>query len=159
MKKIFVLQHLGDKSVQNIMHEQSVIKNACEKYFENSDNGFVYSVEKGSSGLHSLSNVVDVLINTDMLVLGDGWQRGKEGRVLYVAAQLYGIPVYSINRDGNLSRVQHEVIVKLKDKDPIFWVSTLHLDVDGSYVIHADSNFETDEVTRFSDSDVELIIM
>lgn len=163
MNKIFVSLPMEEKSVANILHEQSQIKSACEKYFETTDNDICYSLEKCSltfkESLTDLAKAFDNLSKADILILGKGWRFGKEGRALFTAARLYDIPIFGVSDSSTLYRIQNEPIVKLKDKELIALVEVLHLAVKGSYVIHADLNLGGNMVTEFTEEDVEFITM
>ncbi len=163
MKKIFISQPMNGKSKEEILAARNnMIAKASEKLgdeMEVIDSYFKdYDPKNGCIPLKYLSKSLELLADADMLILGDNWEAARGCRIEFISAISYDIPAYQFDSKGELVTARQNPMVKLKDKEPICLIADLHMSPDECYIIHG-SHKSCDDVTRFTEDDVEFIIM
>lgn len=163
MKKIFISQTMNGKNEEEILAARNDIiaktSEWCEDEVEVINSYFKdYDPKNGCVPLKYLAKALELLADADILVLGKDWELARGCRIEFYAAISYGISAYEINSKGELVIAQNRPFVKLKDDKPISLISGLHISPYECYVIHGTEK-SPDNVTRFSEDDVDFIIM
>lgn len=99
---VFISQPMADKSYEEIIKTRKKVAEKVRKYFETNELNFmnscfitkdkeIYGVK--NEPLYWLSKSIEVLANSDVIVMSTGWEQSRGCKIEYECARMYDILV------------------------------------------------------------------
>ena len=98
---VFISQPMANETYENILKVRKRISEKVKKYFNTEDITFMdsyfieekYKVNMKNEPLFWLSKSIELLSNSDVIVMATGWENSRGCRIEYECARLYDIMV------------------------------------------------------------------
>lgn len=99
---VFISQPMADKSYEEIIETRKKVAEKVRKYFDTNELNFmsscfitkdkeIYGVK--NEPLYWLSKSIEVLANSDVIVMSTGWEQSRGCKIEYECARMYDILV------------------------------------------------------------------